>query len=82
MLQVKGAYLYENGRPFYWLGDTAWLMFYNLDREEIARYLKNRSMLGYNVILYFCMVRKIKKRQSIKHHTFHTLPFTIRFRFI
>ena len=50
MLQIKGNYIYKDGSPFYWQGDTAWLMFYNLGREEIARYLKNRSLLGYNVI--------------------------------
>ena len=49
-MQIKGNYIYKDGSPFYWQGDTAWLMFYNLGREEIARYLKNRSLLGYNVI--------------------------------
>lgn len=49
-MQIKGNYIYKDGSPFYWQGDTAWLIFYNLGREEIARYLKNRSLLGYNVI--------------------------------
>lgn len=62
MLQVKGTYLYEDGRPFYWLGDTAWLMFYNLDKEEIARYLKNRSLLGYNVVQVVLMYSSDKSR--------------------
>lgn len=62
MLQVKGTYLYEGGRPFYWLGDTAWLMFYNLDKEEIARYLKNRSLLGYNVVQAVLMYSSDKSR--------------------
>ena len=29
---------YENGRPFFWLGDTAWLLFKNLDRAELRVY--------------------------------------------
>lgn len=62
MLQVKGTYLYEDGRPFYWLGDTAWLMFYNLDKEEIARYLKNRSLLGYNVVQVVLIYSSDKSR--------------------
>ena len=36
--------------PFFWLGDTAWLMFCTLTREEIDAYLRNRAEKGYNVI--------------------------------
>lgn len=50
MLLVKGNYLYENDKPFFWLGDTAWLLFDKLTLEEIKIYLKNRKGLGYNVI--------------------------------
>ncbi len=41
---------HENGEPFFWLGDTAWLMFAHLDREEIVTYLENRRQKGFNVI--------------------------------
>lgn len=41
----------QNGdKPFFWLGDTAWLMFCTLTREEIDAYLRNRAEKGYNVI--------------------------------
>ncbi len=50
MLKVKGNYLYENKKPFFWLGDTAWLLFEKLSNDEIRLYLKNRKLLGYNVI--------------------------------
>ena len=36
--------------PFFWLGDTAWLMLRNLKETEIRQYLRNRKDKGYNVI--------------------------------
>lgn len=46
-----GRYLqYENGQPFFWLGDTGWELFHRLSIEEIAQYLDNRSKKGFNVI--------------------------------
>lgn len=46
----NGRYLMEGEQPFFWLGDTAWLMLQKLDMEEIRRYLRNRREKGYNVI--------------------------------
>lgn len=43
-------YLQTGSKPFFWLGDTAWLMFSKLTKEEIYLYLKNRKEKGYNVI--------------------------------
>ena len=41
---------YEDGAPFFWLGDTAWNLFQRLDRDEAERYLENRRAKGFNVI--------------------------------
>jgi hypothetical protein len=41
---------YEDGRPFFWLGDTAWELFHRLDRQEAGRYLENRADKGFTVI--------------------------------
>src|SRR6187431_1407813 len=52
-LQVTkdGHYLqYEDGTPFFWLGDTGWELFHRLDKEEIEGYLQNRKQKGFNVI--------------------------------
>lgn len=38
------------GKPFFWLGDTAWELFHRLSREEAEKYLKNRSDKGFTVI--------------------------------
>jgi hypothetical protein len=39
-----------DGTPFFWLGDTAWLLFKRLDRADAARYLDDRRAKGFNVI--------------------------------
>ena len=41
---------YEDGTPFFWLGDTAWELFHRLKKEEIDFYLQNRRKKGFNVI--------------------------------
>lgn len=43
-------YFMEGEKPFFWLGDTAWLLFQKLDEEEARTYLRNRKEKGYNVI--------------------------------
>lgn len=40
----------EGDKPFFWLGDTAWLMLLKLNEDEIYTYLRNRKEKGYNVI--------------------------------
>lgn len=47
----NGRYLeYTDGRPFFYLGDTAWELFHRLRREEIAFYVENRARKGFTVI--------------------------------
>jgi TolB protein len=40
----------EDGKPFFWLGDTAWELFHRLNREEAEFFLKTRAEQGFNVI--------------------------------
>lgn len=40
---------FENGKPFFWQGETAWLMPERLNRDEIAFYLKSCKEAGYNL---------------------------------
>jgi len=40
----------EDGKPFFWLGDTGWLTFSKLDREGVVKYLENRKAKGFNVV--------------------------------
>jgi hypothetical protein len=39
-----------DGKPFFWLGDTGWLLFNRLTREEADKYLEDRKQKGFNVI--------------------------------
>lgn len=39
-----------DGKPFFWLGDTAWELFHRLNREEALQYLTMRQKQGFNVI--------------------------------
>ncbi len=39
-----------NGDPFFWLGDTGWLLFTKLNREEASIYLDDRREKGFNII--------------------------------
>ena len=41
---------FENGKPFFYLGDTAWELFHRLNREEATHYLSNRAQKGFTVI--------------------------------
>jgi hypothetical protein len=40
----------KEGKPFFWLGDTAWELFHRLSREEADKYLKDRADKGFTVI--------------------------------
>ncbi len=51
MVSENGRYLqHENGTPFFWLGDTGWLLFQRLDREQVKAYFENRMEKGFNVV--------------------------------
>jgi hypothetical protein len=39
-----------NDDPFFWLGDTGWLLFTKLNREEAEKYFEDRKQKGFNVI--------------------------------
>jgi hypothetical protein len=53
VLQVSSNNSYlesAEGKPFLWIGDTAWELFHKLDREEAQMYLRNRAEKGFSVI--------------------------------
>ncbi len=50
-LKVCGRYLaYDNGEPFFYLGDTAWEIFHRLTREEMTLYFETRAQQGFTVV--------------------------------
>jgi hypothetical protein len=40
----------EDGKPFFWLGDTAWELFHRLSLVEAELYLRNRAEKHFTVI--------------------------------
>jgi len=46
----KRFLVYEDGKPFFYLGDTAWEIFHRLNEVQAQRYLINRAAKGFNVI--------------------------------
>ncbi len=50
-VSVNGRYIEtQEGKPFFWLGDTAWELFHRLSREEAEKYLQHRATHGFTVI--------------------------------
>lgn len=41
---------FEDGTPFFYLGDTGWELFHRLNKEETEKYLENRRAKGFTVI--------------------------------
>lgn len=41
---------HSDGTPFFWLGDTGWLLPERLNRDEASYYLGRCSAAGYNVV--------------------------------
>src|SRR5690349_24166796 len=39
-----------DGKPFFWLGDTGWLLLSRLKNEEVDKYLEDRKSKGFNVV--------------------------------
>lgn len=42
--------VFEDGSPFFYLGDTGWELFHRLDKSETESYLENRREKGFTVI--------------------------------
>ncbi len=40
----------KDGKPFFWLGDTGWLLFVKCSREDAVQYLETRKQQGFNVV--------------------------------
>jgi Protein of unknown function (DUF4038)/Putative collagen-binding domain of a collagenase len=40
----------DDGKPFFYLGDTAWELFHRLDRADADQYLQKRANQGFTVI--------------------------------
>jgi hypothetical protein len=46
----KRFLMFEDGTPFFYLGDTGWELFHRLSYKEAEKYLENRRQKGFTVI--------------------------------
>ncbi|MBC7903905.1 MAG: glycoside hydrolase family 140 protein [Gemmatimonadaceae bacterium] len=46
----NGRFLMKDGKPFSWIGDTAWELFHKLGETDTDKYLKKRSDQGFTVV--------------------------------
>jgi hypothetical protein len=46
----KRFLVFEDGTPFFYLGDTAWELFHRLSKPDTEKYLENRHKKGFTVI--------------------------------
>jgi hypothetical protein len=61
-VSANGRYFVDqDGKPFFYLGDTCWLLFQRLNREEVDEYLKDRASKGFNVIQAY-VIRGLAER--------------------
>src|SRR6516162_1992709 len=50
-VSANGRYFVDqDGKPFFYLGDTCWLLFQRLNRQEVDDYLHDRAAKGFTVI--------------------------------
>lgn len=46
----KRFLVFNDGTPFFYLGDTGWELFHRLNKDETEKYLENRRARGFTVI--------------------------------
>jgi hypothetical protein len=49
-LSTTGDYFTQDGKPFFYLADTAWMAFANLSLSDWPRYLAYRKQQGFNAL--------------------------------
>ena len=52
-LSVDGHTLLSGGEPFFWLGDTAWLLWRTTRHDDVTRYLDDAVAKGFTVVQVF-----------------------------
>ena len=75
----NGQYFVDQaGQPFFYLGDTCWLLFQRLNHEELDEYLKDRAAKGFTVIQAYVVRGLGKKHPDGNSSLLDATPFTDR----
>lgn len=48
-ISPNGHYFLQDGKPFFWMGDTAWTLMSRYTPEEVEAYLEKRRQQGFNI---------------------------------
>jgi hypothetical protein len=64
----------QHGKPFFYLGDTCWLLFQRLNRQEVDEYLKDRAGKGFTVIQAYVLRGLGKKHPDGNTSLVHAPP--------
>jgi len=66
----------ENGKPFFWLGDTGWQLFEKVSREDAELYLEKRKEQGFTVIQAVAIMGSDDTKE-VKPNIYGNKPFRI-----
>src|SRR5438093_13427380 len=64
----------QGGKPFFYVGDTCWLLFQRPNREELDEYLKDRAAKGFTVIQAYVLRGLGQKLQNGKSSLLEATP--------
>src|SRR4029077_942316 len=51
----------QDGKPFFYLADTCWLLFQRLGHDELDEYLRDRAAKGFTVVQAY-VIRGLDRR--------------------
>jgi hypothetical protein len=72
----SGRYLLDaHGEPFFWLGDTAWLLFQATTRDDAERYLRARARQGFSVIQAALVMGEERVAGTLRPNAYGDLAF-------
>ena len=75
-VSANGRYFVDQqGKPFFYLGDTCWLLFQRLNQEELDEYLKDRVAKGFTVIQAYVIRGLGKQHPDGNSSLLGTTPF-------
>ena len=73
----NGRYLvHPDGKPFFWLGDTAWLLSQMTTREDADLYLKTRAQQGFTVIQAAIVMGEERVGGTLRPNVYGDLAFS------
>lgn len=71
----SGRHLLVDGQPFFWLGDTVWLLGQLPSRDEVELYLKTRVEQGFSLIQLTAVMGEERVWGTLRPNSYGDLPF-------